>query len=213
MTWITYLPDLLDGLWVAVKLTAVSILLGYPLGLLLAGGIGSRFAPLRWISLAIVEFGRGVPLLVLLYLVYQGFPQIGQVPGAMTSAIIAFTISTAAYSTEISRASLGAVPRGQIEAATACGMSRADSFRLITLPQAVRLALPPLMSLAIQIFQLTSLAYLVTVPEIMQAAKFRGTVTFDYLNVYIAAAALYAAITIPASLLVNRLEGRLSRHL
>ncbi len=213
MTWITFIPDLLDGLWVAVKLTAISLLLGYPLGLALASAVGSRHTPVRWVSLAIVEIGRGMPLLVLLYLVYQGLPQIGLVPGAMTSAVAAFTISAAAYSTEILRASLGAVPPGQVEAAKACGMSTADSFRLITLPQAVRLAVPPLLSLAIQMFQLTSLAYLVTVPEIMQAARFRGTVTFDYLNVYIAAAALYASITLPASLLVNKFEARLSRHL
>lgn len=212
-TWVWYLPDLIDGLWVAIQLTALALLFGYPLGLLLAIGVGSRNPAVRWVALVVVEIGRGVPLLVLLFIVYQGLPQAGLILGPMVSAVLAFTFSAAAYATEILRSSLGAVSPGQGEAAAAAGMSKADSFRFIVLPQAVRIALPPLLSLAIQMFQLTSLAYLVTVSEVMQAARFRSAVTFDALSVFIAAAVLYASITIPASFLVDRFEARLSRHL
>ncbi|MGH1493145.1 MAG: amino acid ABC transporter permease [Acidimicrobiales bacterium] len=212
-TWAGYLPDLVDGLWVALRLTGFSLLFGYPLGLLFALGIGSRLAVIRWVTLVLVELGRGMPLLVLLFIVYQGLPQAGLVFGPMVSAVLAFTFSAAAYSTEILRSSLGAVSPGQAEAAAAAGMSNTDSFRFIILPQAIRVALPPLLSLAIQMFQLSSLAYLVTVPEVMQAARFRSAVTFDALSVFVAAAVLYASITIPASFLVDRLEARLSRHL
>ncbi len=212
-TWAGYLPDLVDGLWVAIQLTGLALLFGYPLGLLLALGIGSRHAAIRWLTLVVVEIGRGMPLLVLLFIVYQGLPQVGFVLGPMVSAVVAFTFSAAAYSTEILRSSVGAVSPGQGEAAAAAGMSNADSFRFIILPQAIRVALPPLLSLAIQMFQLSSLAYLVTVSEVMQAARFRSAVTFDALSVFIAAAVLYAAITIPASFLVDRLEARLSRHI
>ena len=111
------------------------------------------------------------------------------------------------------RASIGAVPAGQGEAAAAAGMSDLDTFRFITAPQALRLAIPPLMSLAIQFFQFTSLAYAITVPEIMQAAYFQATVTFDYFAVFVAAGFLYAVITIPSSALVARWERRLARHL
>lgn len=211
--WAGYVPDLLDGLVVAIQLTGLALLLGYPLGLLLAVGIDSSHRLASLASLAIVEVGRGMPLLVLLYIVYQGLPQVGFVVGGMTAAVAAFTLSTAAYSAEILRSSLGAVPPGQAEAAAAAGMSRTDAFRLIVLPQAIRVAIPPILNLAIQMFQLSSLAYLVTVPEVMQAARFRSTVTFDALSVFIAAAVLYASVTIPASLVVDRLESRLSRHL
>lgn len=212
-TWVEFLPDLVSGLWVAVQLTGMALFFGYPIGLLLAVGIGSRHGVVRWIALLLVELGRGMPLLVLLFIVYQGLPQAGVVFGPMVSAVLAFTFSAAAYSTEILRSSLGAVPPGQGEAAAAAGMSRGDSFRFIVLPQAIRIALPPLLSLAIQMFQLSSLAYLVTVPEVMLAARFRSAVTFDALSAFIAAAVLYGAVTIPASLLVDRLDARLSRHL
>jgi polar amino acid transport system permease protein len=211
--WTEYVPELAGGLGVALKLTAISLLLGYPLGLLLVLTTDSSSKPLRGIGFVIVEFGRGIPLLVLLLIVYQGLPQVELTPTAMISAIAAFTWSAAAYSTEIIRASLAAVPRGQSEAADAAGMSDRDRFRFIIFPQAARLAIPPLMNLAVQWFQFSSLAYVITVPEIMQAAYFQGTVTFDYLSVFIAAAFIYAAVTIPTSALVTRLEARLGRHL
>ena len=168
LRWTQYLPTLLGGLGVALKLTAIVLVLGYLLGLLLAQATGSRHALIRGTALVVVEVGRGAPLLILLYIVYQGLPQVHLTPTALVSAIAAFSWSAGAYSAEIIRASLGAVPPGQGEAAAAAGMSDRDSFRFIIGPQAFRLAIPPLMNLAIQFFQFTSLAYVVTVPEIMQ---------------------------------------------
>ena len=147
----------------------------------------------------------------MLYIFYQGLPQIDVVPSALTAAVIAFTWSTAGYATEIIRASINSVAPGQIEGANSVGLSSKDRFRFVVLPQAARIALPPLMGLAIVMFQLTSLAYVIAISEIMQAAYFLGTKTFDYLPVFVAAAAVYAVITIPASLLVAKLEKRMSR--
>ena len=213
LRWTQYVPDLVDGLGVALKLTAIVLVLGYLLGLLLAQTTASSNRIVRVVALAIVEVGRGAPLLVLLYIVYQGLPQFSLTPSALISAIAAFTWSAGAYSAEIIRASLGAVPAGQREAAAAAGMGDRDAFRFIVGPQAFRLAIPPLMNLAVQFFQFTSLAYVVTVPEIMQAAYFKATVTFDYFSVFVAAGFIYAAVTIPCSFLVSRLERRMSRHL
>lgn len=213
LRWTQYIPTLLEGLGVALKLTAIVLVLGYLLGLLLAQATGSRHTPIRASALTVVELGRGAPLLVLLFIVYQGLPQIQLTPTAFVSAIAAFTWSAGAYSAEIIRASLGAVPAGQREAATAAGMNDRDAFRFIVGPQAFRLAIPPLMNLAIQFFQFTSLAYVITVPEIMQAAYFEATVTFDYFSVFVAAGFIYAAITIPCTAAVSRLERRMSRHL
>lgn len=213
LQWTEYFPSVAQGLPIALELTAISLLLGFPLGLLLAVAVSSKFWLVRGAALVLVEVGRGLPLLILLYLVYAGFPQLGLTPTAIVAASSAFTWSAAAYSTEILRASLGSIPPGQGEAAAAVGMSDQDSFRFVVLPQAVRLALPPLMNLAIIMFQATSLAFVVTVPEIMQRAYFVGTVSFDYLNVFVAAAILYSVITIPSSILVGLLEKRLGRHL
>jgi polar amino acid transport system permease protein len=130
----------------------------------------------------------------------------------MVAAVSAFTWSTASYATETIRSSIQSVPRGQLEAASAAGLSGVDSFRFVIMPQAARIAIPPLMGLAIIMFQLSSLAYVITISEVMQSAYFLGTKTFNYLPVFLAAAAVYASITIPASALVTSIEKRLARH-
>lgn len=210
--WGSDLPHLLSGLGVALELTGASLLIGFPAGLLTALLVSSHRRPARLFGLAVVEIGRGLPLLVLLYIVYQGLPQINLSLTNFVSAVVAFAWSTAAYSSEMFRASLNALPKGQTEAALASGMGQMDTFRFVLLPQALRIAIPPLLNLAVQIFQATALAYVITVPEIMQHAYFLGTVSFLYLNVFLLAGLLYAAVTLPSSALIARLERRLSRH-
>jgi polar amino acid transport system permease protein len=210
--WSQDLPQLLSGLGVALELTGVSLLLGFPAGLLTALMVSSRSRSARLPGLLIVEVGRGMPLLVLLYLVYQGLPQFHLSLTNFAAAVAAFAWSTAAYSSEMFRSSLNALPKGQREAAQAAGMNRVDIFRFVLLPQALRIAIPALLNLAVQIFQATALAYVITVPEIMQHAYFLGTVSFLYMNVFLLAAVLYAAVTLPSSALIALLERRLSRH-
>lgn len=210
--WGADLSPLLSGLRVALELTGLSLLIGFPGGLLTALLVSSNRRLMRMLGLLIVEIGRGLPLLVLLYIVYQGLPQIHLSLTNFVSAVVAFAWSTAAYSSEMFRASLNALPKGQTEAALASGMNQVDTFRFVLLPQALRIAIPPLLNLAVQIFQATSLAYVITVPEIMQHAYFIGTVSFLYLNVFLLAGLLYAAVTLPSSALIARLERRLSRH-
>jgi len=210
--WGQDLPELLRGLSVALQLTGLALVLGFPGGLLTALLVSRRNRLAKLAGLVIVEVGRGLPLLVLLYLVYQGLPQIHLSLTNFLSAVAAFAWSTAAYSSEMFRASLNALPNGQREAALASGMGQVDTFRFVLLPQALRIAIPPLLNLAVQIFQATALAYVITVPEIMQHAYFLGTVSFLYLNVFLLAGVLYAAVTLPSSALIAFLERRLSRH-
>lgn len=211
-TWFGYVIELLPGLVTAMQLTGMSLALGFPLALAFALLIDIAPKPLNWIVIGAVEIGRGVPLLVLLYIFYQGLPQIDIVPSAMVAAVSAFTWSTASYATETIRSSIQSVPRGQLEAASAAGLTGVDSFRFVIMPQAARIAIPPLMGLAIIMFQLSSLAYVITISEVMQSAYFLGTKTFNYLPVFLAAAAVYASITIPASALVTSIERRLAKH-
>jgi len=210
--WFEYFREVAGGLGNASQLASISLALGFPLAVGLAILLDHKRKAIRWIAIVLVELGRGIPLLVLLYIFYQGLPQVGVIPSSLTSAILAFTWSTAGYATEIVRASIHGVSKGQLEAADAIGLNSRDRLKFIVIPQALRISIPPLLGLAIIMFQLTSLAYVITFSEIMQAAYFLGTKTFDYLLVFSATAAVYASITIPFSLLLSQLEKRISRH-
>jgi len=210
--WVGYFREVAGGLGNAAQLASISLALGYPLAIGLAILLDYRVRTIRWIAIVLVELGRGIPLLVLLYIFYQGLPQVGVIPTTLTSAVLAFTWSTAGYATEIIRASIHGVSKGQLEAANSLGLNSRDRFNFIVIPQALRISIPPLLGLAIVMFQLTSLAYVITFSEVMQAAYFLGTKTFNYLLVFSAAAAVYASVTLPVSLLLSRLEKRISRH-
>ncbi|WP_309132571.1 amino acid ABC transporter permease [Brevibacterium sp.] len=207
--WPQYIPDLLPGLWVAIAMTCVSCLFGYVLGFFLALLVEAPSKLVSYSALVVVELGRGIPILVLLFLFYQGLPQLGVLLAPYPAAVAALTFSAAGYSSEMIRAGLGAVPKGQSEAANSLSMSVVDTYRFIVIPQAARISIPPLVNLTIIIFQATSLATVITVPEIMQQAGIIGSATFEYMSVYTAAAVLYLCITIPGAALSGYLEERM----
>lgn len=211
--WVEYAPQLLDGLRVSLALTGITLVLGIPFGLLLALGTSARLAAVRYLTLAVVEVGRGAPALVVLYLVYYGLPSTGLTLSAFASACAGLTWTTGAYTSEYIRGGLKAVPRGTIEAAAALSMGQRDTLRHIILPQGMRIAIPSLMGFAIQLFQMTSLTYSITVRELTSMAYSIGTQTFQFLAIFAFAGLLYAIVTIPASWLMNVLEHRMSaRH-
>ncbi|MGY1716281.1 amino acid ABC transporter permease [Geodermatophilus nigrescens] len=212
-SWGEWLPRLLEGLVTSVELTAASLLLGIPLGLVLALLSSSRTRAVRWAAIALVEIGRGTPALVMLQFVYYGLPSAGLSLTAFVSAVAALSLTTAGYTSEILRGGLQAVPAGETEAAGALGMSHRDTLRFVVVPQGVRIALPSLMGFAILIFQATSLTFTISVVELLSQAYSIGAATFRYLDVLVLAGLLYLAVTIPAGLLTNRTERRLSRHL
>lgn len=208
--WVSYAPQLLDGLRVSLALTGITLLTGIPLGLLLALGNSARVTAVRWLTLVVVEVGRGAPALVVLYLVYYGLPSAHLTLSAFASACVGLTWTTGAYTSEYIRGGLKAVPRGTVEAATALAMSRRDTLVHVILPQGMRIAIPSLMGFAIQLFQMTSLTYSITVRELTSMAYSIGTQTFQFLAVFALAGLLYAVITIPATWLTNLLEHRMS---
>lgn len=213
LIWVEYFKEVAGGLGNAAQLASISLALGYPIAIGLALLLDHKIRVVRWAAIVLVELGRGIPLLVLLYIFYQGLPQVGLIPTSLTSAVLAFTWSTAGYATEIIRASIHGIAKGQLEAADSIGLNSRDRLNFIVIPQALRISIPPLLGLAIIMFQLTSLAYVITFSEVMQAAYFLGTKTFNYLLVFSAAAVVYAMVTIPVSLLVSQLEKRISRHI
>lgn len=210
--WLGWLPDLWPGLLVSLELTGLSLLLGMPFGLLLALAIASPVAPLRFAAMLVVEIGRGLPALVLLYLLYFGLPEVEITLTAFITAVFSLAWTTGAYACDLFRAGLAAVPKGQREAALTCGMRGWTGFRYIILPQAIRISTPPLAGLAITIFQASALAFVISVPELMSKGYTLGSVTFRYLDVFGLTAVLYGVITVVAIRFVRVAERRLSRH-
>lgn len=210
--WLENLPAMLDGLIVAIEVTAVSLLFGVPLGLLFALGVQSKRTSLRVISVIFVEIGRGAPALILLQLAYFGLPSAGVILSSFAAAVLAFAWNTAAYTSEIIRAGLQAVPFGQREAAVAVGFTHADVLRFVIVPQGLRVAAPALLGFAILLLQASSLCFAIALPELLSEAYMIGTSTFRYLPILVFAGLLYAAICIPATIAVAALERRLGRH-
>jgi polar amino acid transport system permease protein len=210
--WPEWIDDLLGGLVTSVKLTLAILAVGLPLGLLLALGVSSRTRWLRWPAIVVVEIGRGVPALVLIYLVYFGLPQADLTLGAFAAGTAALGFTLAGYSSEIFRAGIAAVPAGQREAARAIGLTRGKELRFVVLPQALRISVPPILGYAILFFQATSLCFAIAVPELLSRAYTIGSSTFRYLSVLLLAGLMFAAVCIPASQLVDFLERRSERR-
>ncbi|MDT3377916.1 amino acid ABC transporter permease [Labrys sp. KNU-23] len=205
---ISWMPDLLAGFSVSLQVTAFSLLVGIPFGLLLALGVMVRNKALRALSLFLVEVGRGAPALVLLQFIYFGLPGLNFTIESFAAAIIALAWNTGAYTSEIMRASLLSIPQGQREASEALCFTRIDELRFILLPQSLRVALPALLGFSILIFQGTSLCFAIALPELVSSAYEIGSTTFRYFPALLCAGALYACVSIPAALFVSHVERR-----
>lgn len=193
-----------SGLGVSLLLTAFSLLFG------LIGGLVAALASLstsRWISwpaIALVEIGRGAPGLVLLYLVYFSLPQIGIALDAIPSAIIALSIMTAAYTSEIFVSGFRAIAPGQWEACRSLGLGYFPTVRLVIIPQAVSIVVPPLIGWSVLLFQATSLAFAISVPELISRAYDFATVTYEYGLAFSVAGAIYLVVALLAVWLIRQ---------
>lgn len=223
-------PDLLSeygmrlllGLRVTAEAVLLSCAIGFALSYPLARARMSRNPAIRWPALCYVTFFRGTPLLCQLYLVYYGA---GEIRPFLTSiglwwffreafdcCIFAFALNTAAYQGEIMRGAIQSVPKEQVQAAQALGLSRYRIARHIVFPQAMLIALRPLGNELISMVKASALAAIVTLLDLMGQTRFIFARTFDF-SVYLYAAILYLAITEAISRLCNWSERRLSRHL
>ncbi|WP_413871380.1 amino acid ABC transporter permease [Albidovulum sp.] len=210
--WGTWLPRLLSGLRLSAAVTATCLLIGIPMGLILALGTQAKSRVLRILSLLIVEIGRGAPALILLQFAYFGLPTAGLALSSFASASLALAWCTGAYTSEIIRAGLDAVPAGQKEAAAAVGLTGFDALRFIILPQGMRVSLPALLGFSILMLQASSLCFSIALPELVSQAYNVGSTTFRYMSILILAGLLYAAVCIPATLVVGMMERRLGKH-
>ncbi|PKD22337.1 L-cystine ABC transporter permease [Aeromonas hydrophila] len=193
-----------------MPLTLITFVLGIVLGLSVALARLYGPAPLVMLVRFYVWLIRGTPLLVQLFLIFYGLPSAGIVLDAFTAAVIGFTLNIGAYSSEIIRATLAAIPKGQWEAAYSIGMNWPQVMWRVILPQAARIAVPPLSNTFISLVKDTSLAAAVTVPELFQAAQRLASVTYEPLILYVETALIYLLFSSVLSTLQDKLEQRLA---
>ncbi|HYG86870.1 MAG TPA: amino acid ABC transporter permease [Azospirillum sp.] len=205
-------PLLWAGLLFTVPLTLVSFVLGLLVGL--AAAVVRLFgpAPLTAMVKFYVWIIRGTPLLVQLFLIFYGLPNVGIVLDAFPAALIGFTLNIGAYTSETIRAAISSVPKGQWEAAYSISMTWSQAMRRTILPQAARVAIPPLSNTFISLVKDTSLAAAITVPELFQAAQRIVATTYEPFILYVEAALIYLALSSALSALQVRLERRFGRY-
>jgi len=198
-------PLLLRGLVTTVYLCALVIPLGLVGGLIVALVSLSKRAVVRWTAIALVDLFRAAPPLVLLILLYSGLPFAGVRLTPTAAVCAAFFCNTSSYYGEIYRAGIESVGEGQWLAARSTGLSASETFAWVILPQAARNVLPDLVSNTIEVVKLTSIASVVSFPELLYAADMARALTFNSSPVVLAAA-LYVAALWPLVRLVSRLE-------
>ena len=199
-------PLLLKGAGYTVLLSIIGMGVGLVIGFGLALMRLSRTRVLRWPAAVYVSAIRGTPLLVQLFLIYYGLPQLGIELPPLLAAGIGFSINIGAYAGEILRSAISAVDKGQWEAASVLGMSRGQALRRVILPQAARTAVAPLANSFISLVKDTSLAATIQVPELFRQAQLITARTYEIFTMYLAAAALYWILSSLLALGQGRLE-------
>ncbi|MGL5949102.1 MAG: amino acid ABC transporter permease [Aeromonas sp.] len=213
-----YVLDLLPILLRALGLSLQMALLGFGLALLLGLGLALvRIGRLRWLAglaTGYISFFRATPLLVQLFLLYYGLPQVFPLLvgiEAVDAVVIGLTLHFAAYIAESMRAAILGIDPSQWEAALSLGMRRGQALRRIILPQAARIATPSLMNHFIDLLKSTSLAFTLGVAEMMAKAQMEAAASFNYLESFTAVALIYWLVVALFSHLQQRLERHLSR--
>ena len=205
-------PEVLDAFWLDVKLfvlvEAAVLVVGLGLALLRTSRAAALF-PLRLLTAVYVDVFRGIPTILLVYLVGFGIPAL-QLTGLPTDPVvlggIALTLSYSAYVTEVFRAGIGSVHRGQRDAALAVGLTEGQAMRHVILPQAVRRVAPPLLNDFVALQKDVALISIIGPQEAFRVAQIIQGQTFNYTPL-IAAALLYLAVTVPMARLVDRMGG------
>jgi len=197
-----------QGVFTTVYVSAISIAIAFVLALLGATARLSSNGFAIAIASFYTSFFRGVPLLIQIYLIYLGIPQLGYVVGAVPAGILALSLCYGAYMTEIFRAGIGSIPRGQWEASRAIGLSPLQTMMRVVLPQSMRLIIPPTGNQFISMLKDSSLVSVIGVWELMFLARTQGRAEFRHLEMLITAAVLYWVL----SIVLETVQARLEKH-
>ncbi len=205
----TFLPTLLKGAGITVGISVVSMAIAVSLGLFLTL---ARLYGTKWmaaLATAYIEFYRGTPLLIQLYILYYGLPNIGITLSPLAAAFIGLGMCYAAYEAELYRAGINSVQKGQSEAALSLGMSRHQALQWVVLPQALRIATPGITNDFIALFKDSSLVSVIAMVELTKTYNILAATTLRFFELGLVVAVLYFAMSYPLSLLARRLEERL----
>ncbi len=202
------IPELLVGTVITLEITFVALISGLLLGVPLAlarvyGGRG-----LSWASTIYTEIFRGTPVLVQLFIIYYGLPQFGITLPAYLAAFVTLGLNSAAYQAEYFRGAILSISSGQMMAAQSLGMSKLKAVLFVIVPQAFRLALPSWSNEAVSLVKVTSIVYLIAVPDLMTRAKILSSRFFNPMETYLTVAVFYLVIIGVASWVLNYIEKR-----
>lgn len=206
------LPLLLRGAWVTLQIAALSTSIGIALGTLLGVAQTSKLKLARWLVGLYVTIIRGIPMLIQITFAYYVLPQFGINFPAFWVAVVAIGLNSAAYVSQIIRAGIRSIGRGQMEAGRVLGLSPLQITRYVILPQAFRVVIPALGNEFITLVKDSSLASVIGVVELTKEGNFIRGRTFDALTVFAAVAMIYLIITTTLSLLVNWFEKKVNTH-
>lgn len=214
-TWFTYamsiLPIILIGLTVTLKAAAAGFAIALVLGLVFALLRRSRIRAISWTTAFVVEFLRDTPLLVQLFFLYYVLPEFGIVLPAFLTGALALGLQYAAYTSEVYRGGIEAVPRGQWEAATALNLTRMQAYRDIIVPQAVPRILPAMGNYLVAMLKETPVLSVVTVLEMMGLANMISERTFEYLVPLTMVGIIFLLLTLICSAALHRLQKALPK--
>lgn len=205
-------PFLTKGFQITIEIWAISIVFGIVIGLFACLMKISRFKPLNLIANFYIWLIRGTPMLVQALVVYFGMPQAipGFVPSPFLAGVITLSLNAGAYLCEIFRSGIQAVPKGQTEAARSLGLSAGRTTAKIVLPQAVKIAIPPMVNQFIITLKDTSILTIIGLPEIVNKAGQYVNVYYDFFETYIWVGVFYLAFTSLLMILASYMEKRLS---
>jgi polar amino acid transport system permease protein len=209
---LAWIPPLLDGARITISLTVVAVSAGLIMSLFLALGKISKKVWLNRLCSGYVFFFRGTPLLMQLYFIYYGLPQITPyltINNRFVAAFIAFGLNSAAYCAEIIRAAIQSIDKGQFEASRALGMSYAQTMRLVIVPQSIRRLIPPVGNEFIMVLKDASLVSIIALTDITKVTRSISSSTASAM-VYIPAMILYLIITAVFSYVFHKLEKKYS---
>lgn len=216
------LPQLLNGALITIELTTISVLIGLCLAVPLSLMRVSTNPFFRMLAYSFIFYFRGTPLLIQIFLIYYGSGQFQELLSqiglwtffreAHFCAILSLTLNTAAYTAEILRGSIQAVPFGEIEAARAAGMSTGLQYRRIILPKAFRLAWPAYTNEVVFLLQATSLVSIITIMDITGVVRVIAARSFAFYELFITAALFYLGLVYGVLFLFRKVEFRLTRH-
>jgi polar amino acid transport system permease protein len=191
-----HLPELLDGAWLTIRLSAMAMALGLALAVLCAYGKTAGPRPVRWLVAAYVELIRNTPFLVQIFIIYFSLPALGIRFDANQAALIAMVVNVAAYASEIVRAGIDAVPQGQVEAARALGLTRLQIFRLVVIFPALKTVFPALASQFILLMLGSSVVSAISAVELTAVTNSLQSTTFRSFEFYFFATGLYLVMAL-----------------